>query len=220
MRMKLSECKSLECKFYHCCNGPAISIGVTAYKPPTGLECEAKGEDTQVQTFHDWAKDNKKSWKFWLVTGLGSGMLRPAPGTWGSIAGLLLAYFMVHLGTDPIELVFWCLGLTIIGTKAIDFVHMETGIKDASEIVVDEVIGQWIALLPVVALAPTNLAAWLAAFILFRVFDIIKPWPIYVIDRNTQSGLGVILDDVVAGFIAAILLYLALVYTNFPVVQI
>ena len=173
-----------------------------------------------MQTFKDWANDNKKSWKFWLVTGLGSGMLRPAPGTWGSVVGLILAYVMVHLGTDPIELSFWCLGLSIIGAKAIDFVHMETGIKDAPEVVVDEVVGQWIALLPVVALAQGNMLAWLAAFVLFRAFDIMKPWPINVIDRSTTNGAGVILDDVVAGLVTAVLLYAALVYAPFPVFEI
>ena len=89
----------------------------------------------------------------------------------------------------------------IIGVKAADIYEAHSGKKDASEVVIDELAGQWIALLVV----PPDWRWWLAAFVLFRLFDIVKPGPVRMAER-LPGGLGVMADDVVAGVLAAALL--------------
>jgi len=137
------------------------------------------------------------------------GHLRPAPGTWGSLAALPVAYGLFLVGGSWLvsagALVAFGLGwwATIAETAGSDD-------HDPSHIVIDEVAGQWIALLPVLigiehtgaqplALYP----GWIAAFVLFRLFDIWKPGPIGTADRRGDP-LGVMLDDVIAGVFAAI----------------
>ncbi|GGE42946.1 phosphatidylglycerophosphatase A family protein [Actibacterium pelagium] len=137
------------------------------------------------------------------------GLLRPGPGTWGSAAALPLMYIIHLLGGFPLlaimTLVVFVLGwwATMVETKG-------KGDHDPSEIVIDEVAGQWIALWPVsfgawhqgmdvTALWP----GWITAFLAFRLFDIFKPWPVSWADRKS-TPLGVMLDDVLAGYMAAI----------------
>jgi len=137
------------------------------------------------------------------------GHIRPAPGTWGSFVALPLAW-LVNLIGGP-----W---LLVLGTLAAFFkgwwaTALETRGKDdhdPSEIVVDELVGQWIALLPLsfgawhVGANMSDLwPGWIAAFVLFRLFDIWKPGPIGWADRRGDA-LGVMLDDVIAGVFAAI----------------
>ncbi len=137
------------------------------------------------------------------------GHMRPAPGTWGSLAALPVAYVIIKFGGWPL-----LLSLSIIAYYAgLWATRIETEGKDnhdPSEIVIDEVAGQWIALLPVaygaemmgvpvVALWP----GWIAAFVLFRAFDITKPWLVGWADRR-DDAVGVMLDDVIAGIFAAI----------------
>lgn len=137
-----------------------------------------------------------------------SGHLRPAPGTWGSLAALPLAWIVLVLGG------FWLLAVGIIvlffiGIWATAEVTRGREDHDPSEVVVDELVGQWIALLPV-AIGATHAGVpftalwpgWIAAFILFRLFDIFKPGPIGWADRRNDA-LGVMLDDVIAGIFAA-----------------
>lgn len=136
------------------------------------------------------------------------GCLRPAPGTWGSLAALPLAWGAMQVGpvgyTALIAVVF-ALGwwATALETKG------QTN-HDPSEIVVDEVVGQWIALLPIAwgaALRDIPVEqlwpGWITAFILFRMFDILKPGPVGLMDRRADA-LGVMLDDVAAGALAAL----------------
>ena len=85
--------------------------------------------------------------------------------------------------------------------KAADIYEAHSGKKDASEVVIDELAGQWIALLVV----PPDWRWWLAAFVLFRIFDIVKPGPVRMSER-LPGGFGVMADDVVAGVLAAALL--------------
>ena len=128
------------------------------------------------------------------------GRIRPAPGTWGSAAALLPAAAALALGGNwllEIGVVIAC----IIGVKAADIYEAHSGKKDASEVVIDELAGQWIALLVV----PPDWRWWLAAFALFRLFDIVKPGPVKMAER-LPGGLGVMADDVVAGVLAAALL--------------
>ncbi len=149
-----------------------------------------------------------------LAVFFGAGLLRPAPGTWGSLAALMTGYVIARY--------FGVWGL-VLGAALAFFVGWwataeETRGKDdhdPSEIVIDEVAGQWISLIPVVALIGTPVSLWsaatlwwLAAFALFRLFDITKPGPVGWADRR-GSALGVMLDDVIAGGIAAAVLAIA-----------
>jgi phosphatidylglycerophosphatase A len=137
------------------------------------------------------------------------GHLRPAPGTWGSLAALPGAWLIVTLAGP------WALVAAIVLVYSLGFwaTRLETAGKadhDPSEIVIDEVAGQWVALLPVVfgaAMRDANLLAlwpgWVAAFVLFRLFDITKWGPVGWADRM-HGPTGVMLDDVIAGLFAAI----------------
>lgn len=144
-----------------------------------------------------------------IGTVFGAGYLRPAPGTWGSLAALPLAWALHVLGGA-----YW-FGVAIVvvflaGWWATRVMTAGQADHDPSEIVVDEVVGQWIALLAlsvpatrhdldITALWP----GWIAAFVLFRLFDIWKPWLVGKADRRGDA-LGVMLDDVIAGVFAAI----------------
>ena len=137
------------------------------------------------------------------------GHLRPAPGTWGSLAALPVAYLICSL-TGPWGLVVAAVFSYVIGVWATAKETFGKDDHDPSEIVIDEVCGQWIALLPVAfgaAISGAALSAlwpgWIAAFLLFRLFDITKWGPIGWADRM-HGPTGVMLDDVIAGIFAAI----------------
>lgn len=145
-----------------------------------------------------------------IATFFCTGHLRPAPGTWGSLAALPVACGLHLLGGAPLliaaTVLVFALGwwATALETKGKDD-------HDPSEIVIDEVVGQWIAFLPVsIGAAHTEAAltdlwpGWIAAFLGFRFFDILKPGPIGWADRRGDA-LGVMLDDVIAGVFAAVL---------------
>ena len=137
------------------------------------------------------------------------GLLRPASGTWGSAAALPVAWALHALG-GPLLLTLAAALLYFAGLRAVATLTAGDADPDRSEIVVDEVVGQWIALLPVsagaaMAGAPV-LALWpgiLAAFLAFRLFDIVKPWPANRFDAR-KDATGVMADDVIAGIYAAI----------------
>ena len=137
------------------------------------------------------------------------GYLRPASGTWGSLAALPMMWVIWTIGGLWLCLiaipVAFAKGLWATGVMTSD-----GGDHDPSEIVVDEVVGQWIALLPVLIGATMSGAVvtalwpgWVAAFLLFRLFDIWKPWLVGRADRRGDA-MGVMLDDVIAGIFAAV----------------
>lgn len=132
-----------------------------------------------------------------VATWFGAGLLRPAPGTIGTLAaippGFLISYFLGGFG-----LLIAALFLLVVGTIAASFYGRKSGQKDDQSIVVDEVVGLWIAAIP----AGTTLGLWIAAFLLFRLFDIWKPWPASYFDKRGKSGFDVMMDDVVAGIFA------------------
>ena len=137
------------------------------------------------------------------------GLIRPAPGTWGSLAALPLAWVVHWLAGFP-GLVAGIVVVTLAGWWAVAEAATGLADPDASEFVIDEVAGQWIALLPVSAGAWAReldpLALWpgiLAAFLLFRLFDIWKPGPIGTMDR-LGTPWGVMADDLLAGVAAAL----------------
>ncbi len=135
------------------------------------------------------------------------GLIPGAPGTYGSLVTLPIAYFWSTRVTDNPYMTFgFILIITIIGVFASNKVSASLGVEDPSEIVIDELIGQWIAVLAI----PNHWGFWLAAFILFRLFDIWKPW---LIDKSQQlpGGLGVMMDDVLAGLLALAFIQIAAV---------
>ena len=208
-------------------------------------------------------------WVWWIATGFGSGHLKPAPGTWGSLSALLAWLFFtillptpfatwamrhpgrprLFLGYGALEVAtpfsglrlgagsqsqmamgYWCLELVFlalpilmawVAVKASDRVVRETGVKDPGFIVADEWAGMWIALWPLRWQLAMNLQRlfgpefWrclpllVVPFLLFRLFDIWKPWPIRQI-QVLPEGLGVVADDVVAGLYALVVVQLAL----------
>ncbi|PJE29304.1 Phosphatidylglycerophosphatase A [Pseudooceanicola marinus] len=145
-----------------------------------------------------------------IATVGGTGHLKPASGTWGSAAGLVLAWGLHALGGPALliaALVFvWFAGLWSVKAETLGKAD-----HDPSEIVVDEVVGIWIAFLPV-SIGAAHVGApltalwpgWAAAFLGFRLFDIWKPWLVGRADRRNDA-LGVMLDDVIAGIFTAIL---------------
>ena len=139
--------------------------------------------------------------RFWMTLAtLGPvGHIRPAPGSWGSAAAVLIAAGLASMSGWLLEaaLVTVC----VAGVRAADVYEMTTGQKDASPVVIDEVAGQWIALLAV----PFDWRWWVTAFLLFRLFDIAKPGPVKMAER-LPGGIGVMADDVVAGVLVAALL--------------
>lgn len=143
-----------------------------------------------------------------IGTVLGVGYIRPAPGTWGSFVALPWAWLLHVLGGFPLLVIAIAIGFAK-GWWASVIMIRDSEDKDPSEIVVDELIGQWIAVLPLSYAAwsmGVNILAlwpgWIAAFLLFRLFDIWKPGPVGWADRR-GGAFGVMLDDVIAGVFAA-----------------
>ncbi len=130
------------------------------------------------------------------------GRIPGAPGTYGSLVTLPLAYLWSTQVTDNPYITLGLIAiLTILGTIASTKVSKSMGIEDPGEIVIDELVGQWLAVLAI----PHHWGYWLAAFILFRLFDIWKPW---LIDKSQHlpDGLGIMMDDVLAGLLAFLLI--------------
>ncbi len=143
-----------------------------------------------------------------IATVGGVGYLRPASGTWGSLAALPLAA-LVYLVSGPWGVVVGSVVLFAAGYWATGQMTEGTD-DDPSEVVIDEVVGQWLSLLPVLFGAAANGVSafalwpgWVAAFALFRLFDIWKPGPVGWGERQ-GGALGVMLDDVIAGVLAAL----------------
>lgn len=141
----------------------------------------------------------------WLACGLGSGLTPKAQGTFGSLAALLPWLLLRDLSVTAwlaIVVVAFAVGVWACGVAG-----RILGLDDHRSLVWDEFVGQWIALLPAL------LAPWwavVAGFVLFRLFDVWKPWPIGWLDRRVKGGAGVMLDDVIAGIFAAVVLFLIL----------
>ena len=136
-----------------------------------------------------------------LATWFGTGLLPITPGTWGSLAALPFAWAIrSHLGTAGLA-VATVLAFTI-GWWAAATVAKASAIEDPGAIVIDEVAAQWLVLLA----APPALLPYALAFLLFRVFDIWKPWPARWADRHVKGGLGIMLDDFFAAVYAICLL--------------
>ncbi len=137
-----------------------------------------------------------------LAFGFGSGLAPFAPGTVGSIPGLLLFWLTLDLGLYVqlgVLAVLIVAGVWLCGESA-----RRLGIHDHAGIVWDEIAGMYATLL----VAPVSVVGWAIAFVLFRVMDIVKPWPIRDLDHRLGGGVGIMLDDLVAALYAALLLAL------------
>ena len=135
-----------------------------------------------------------------LAFGLGTGLSPVAPGTVGTILGVVLAWLLQALSFELQFMVAIALivsGVWICGESA-----KRVGVHDHSGIVWDEIAAMYLILIVV----PVSVAIWALAFALFRLFDIWKPWPIRDLDHRLHGGLGIMLDDLVAALYAALLL--------------
>lgn len=150
-------------------------------------------------------------WRQWrdpevvLVCGLGSGFVPRAPGTAGSLAAIVLWWVLLADLAWPWQLAVIAL-VTVWGTWLVGRVQRRYGVTDPSAIVVDEFAGQWIALLAL----PASPWMVLAAFGLFRLFDIWKPWPVGMLERRVGGAFGVMVDDLAAGLLALAVLQFTL----------
>ncbi len=137
-----------------------------------------------------------------IATWFGSGLLPKIPGTWGSLAALPFAAGLAWLG-GPWLLLAASVVIFVIGIWASALYASRLGREDPGSVVVDEVAGQWLTLVPV-ALA---FEYYLPGFLLFRLFDILKPWPVSWADRKIKGGFGIMADDVLAALYAAAALW-------------
>ena len=152
----------------------------------------------------DVAKSRLKMSNPWhlLAVGFGSGLSPIVPGTMGSLAAIPFWYLMTFLPWQLYSLVVMlgiCIGVYLCHQTAKDM-----GVHDHGSIVWDEFIGMWITLMAL----PTNDWQWVTAgFVIVRILDMWKPWPIRWFDRNVHGGMGIMIDDIVAGVISAGILY-------------
>jgi phosphatidylglycerophosphatase A len=149
-------------------------------------------------------RGTRTGWAWVVGTWFGAGLLKPGPGTYGSVAAMLLwmgAAHLFHPGAVALAVgtALAALAATLIGIPAATIVAREAGREDPGFVVVDEVAGQWIAL---IALRPDWRHA-LLGLLLFRLFDIWKPWPVRRLEELPE-GTGIMLDDVAAGVLALV----------------
>ena len=134
-----------------------------------------------------------------LAFGFGSGLLTKAPGTMGTLAAVPIAVLISYF--DLNGFLFLLLAF-LIGIPVCNSVTQRLGVEDYGGIVWDEMVAFWL----VVAFVPLHWAWYIAAFILFRGFDILKPWPISLVEERFNGGLGIMLDDVLAAVYAILIL--------------
>lgn len=144
-------------------------------------------------------------WAWLTSTFLGVGLLPGGPGTWAALATAIIWYFAARAahassGWLTISTLIAAVAVTLLGIPAATVVERESGCQDPGHVVIDEVAGQLVALL----LIPLDFGHAALAFILFRIFDILKPPPVRQLER-LHGGLGIMMDDVAAGVYALII---------------
>lgn len=173
--------------------------------------------------FHKIVKKTKNVCCLSFATVFNIGFLPLIPGTFGSIAAVLLAIVVIKYTIFPNLILYITIFITIFSIPIINYIlkyppkiknsktikKIET---DPSYIVIDEVIGQLITILIISYIFPLTIWKILVCFFYFRIFDILKPWPIYQIETNLgktkkYKSLGIVLDDVIAGILASIAAY-------------
>ncbi len=159
------------------------------------------------------SKQLLKSPLHFLALGFGSGLFPKAPGTAGSLLAWLLALAFPIILTN----IFFVALASIVGVYICHWSAEKMGEHDHPAIVWDEFCGQWLTLSYVVYVVgipafelSTSLYAWVAALLLFRLFDILKPWPVSWLDKSLTGGWGIMLDDIAAALLAIAVLHLGL----------
>ncbi len=146
-----------------------------------------------------------------LAVGFGSGLLKPGPGTWGTLMAVPLYYVLSHLPFIAFYIVV--LIAMFAGVYICEKTADDIGVHDHGSIVWDEFVGYWITMLFVTWQMGTPHFYWMAVgFVLFRIFDIFKPFPIGWLDKKVHGGVGIMLDDVIAGIYAMGCLYFVMWY--------
>ncbi len=136
-----------------------------------------------------------------LALGFGSGLAPVAPGTAGTLPGVLLCLLLSGL-SNPAYIAITALA-AVAGVWICDRASKELGVHDHGGIVWDEIAGFLVTMIAI----PVSAATLVAGFVLFRLFDIWKPWPISWLDRRVGGGLGIMVDDIVAGALACVVLH-------------
>ena len=150
-------------------------------------------------------KINLKNPVHFLAIGFGSGLLKPAPGTWGTLAGLMLAILLWNITQSNLFFIFLAVISFIFGCYLCQKTSNDLGVHDDGRIVWDEIV----AIFLMFAFLPEyNLFTYILTFISFRIFDILKPYPIRYFDEKLESGLGIMVDDILAAIFALISLYI------------
>jgi phosphatidylglycerophosphatase A len=153
--------------------------------------------------------DLSKPWQL-FATGFGSGLAKKAPGTFGTIAALPFAIPLMMLPWWQMTIV--CVLAFIIGVWFCQKTSDDLNVHDHGGIVWDEFVGMWITLIAVPLTSPNTIWYILIGFVLFRFFDILKPWPIKWLDQKVHGGFGIMIDDVLAGIFAWGILQLIIIY--------
>lgn len=145
---------------------------------------------------------------YWLGIGLGSGLPKRAAGTWGTVGGLLVGIPLVKLGFLPFLLIIVI--MSVAGYFICGHTSELMGVHDDPHIVFDEWVGMWIVLLPLsywgIDFDWMTVVEVVLAFALFRLFDILKPFPISWADKKVSGGVGIMLDDILAGLMALVIM--------------
>lgn len=141
-----------------------------------------------------------------LAFGLGTGTAPYAPGTFGTLLGLPLVYLLA--GYPVWVYIVSTIVLTIAGIWICDRTSKDIGVHDHSGIVIDEVAGYLVTMFMV----PVTLWTLILGFFVFRFFDVLKPWPINWLDRKVEGGLGIMVDDLLAGVYSLIVMQLCVMY--------
>lgn len=140
-------------------------------------------------------------WQHWLATGLGSGLAPKAPGTVGSLAALPLCVLMS--GVSPLTGLLLIGLISLLGCYVSHVTSRDLGEHDHGGIVIDE----WAGMLLTFWAVPLSGPVLLLGFVVFRILDILKPWPIRWCDQKVHGGVGIMLDDIVAGGLACLVLH-------------
>jgi len=150
------------------------------------------------------AQFNLKKWYQFLALGFGSGLSPKAPGTFGTLAAVPLVILLLWAGNS--YLLAFAIAGSVLGVYLCGQTARDIGEHDHGAIVWDEIIGYSITML----WAPLHWQTLLLGFVLFRLFDIVKPWPISWFDKHVHHGTGIMLDDIIAGIAALLSLQLLL----------
>lgn len=176
--------------------------------PDRSILDSALGDPNPPTTAVAASRSSAPLWATLVATFFGIGRLRPGPGTWASVATVLLwaaACSIIPAPKRTFAILLAAVVVTLTGISASTRIVRATGIKDPSFVVIDEVAGQLVSLIAV----PLSWKMLLAGLILFRVFDILKPFPIRRLERLPE-GTGIVVDDLGAGILALAVMHLLL----------